>query len=377
MNILNKIAAGSFALAFAVACNDGIDPISYQDPGPDEAAPAVTVNYPFEGAVIQVKEDVTPIVIDLEATDDIEIQSIVINLDGGKIAEFTDFKDYRRALETYTYETLSNGSHILNVVATDLSSKTTSVSVNFSKAVPYQAKYPGEIMYFPFDGDFLELLTITESAPSGGPVFVTGISGKALSLDAAKSAYVTFPGDALAGVSSFSISFFVNPDFVDKDSDGGIDGILGLVNFSNIVGFWGNIDFFVENGSKPAAAKMVVHVTNDDKETWFTEVNNVSGFFNAWSHHTVTYDGTLHQFKYYINGALMSTKAAGWDDALTFKNSGPIVMGTVQFQTNPSLTTGSQSQPWASYLTGELDEVRIFNRALSDVEVQQIYDDVN
>ena len=83
-----------------------------------------------------------------------------------------------------------------------------------------------------------------------------------------------------------------------------------------------------------------------------------------------------HQFKYYINGTLKLTKAAGWTDALSFQKPGPLVFGTVQFQTNPSLTTNTGAQDWASYLTGELDEVRLFNRALSAADVQKIYDDI-
>lgn len=376
MKIFNKFLIISSALALAVACEDGIDPISKVAPGPDEEAPQITITYPFEGALIRVREDVTPLTIDLEATDDIEIESVEIALDGAKVAEFTEFKDYRRFLQEYTYPELTNGAHTITVTAKDLSGKTTTSSVNFEKVEPYQPKYPGEIIYIPFDGDFVELLSITEATGAGSPTFVDGVSGKAVSLNATNSGYVTFPGTDLAGVSSFSLSFFVNPDFVDNDGNGEIDGILGLINLSNTSGFWGNIDMFVENGSKPSATKLVLHVTNDDSETWVTELNNVTGFFGAWSHHVVTYDGDTKEFKYYINGTLRLTKAAGWTDDLTFKNTGPIVMGAVHFQTIPSSTTGSGSQPWASYLTGEIDEVRIFNTALTAEEVTTIYDDV-
>lgn len=376
MKILKHISVIALIIFSAFACNEGIDPISHVDPGPDQSAPAVTISYPFEGALIRVKADVTPVDIKFEATDDIEIKSIALTLDGTKIGEVSEFKDYRRVLETFSYGTLANGKHTLVVTATDMSDKATSSSVNFEKVTPYEPKYEGEIIYLPFDGDYLELLSITEGTQSGNPTFVDGVQGKAVSLDAANKAYVLFPGTALSGIESFSASFWVKPDFVDANTDGGIDGILGLVNFSNTAGFWGNLDFFVENGTTPAAAKMVIHVTNDDSETWITDANNVANFFGAWSHHVVTYDGTAHEFKYYINGVLKLTKAAGWSDALAFKNSGPLVLGTVQFQTNPSLTTGSGSQPWASYLTGELDEVRIFSKALSAADVQQIYDDI-
>ncbi len=375
MKILKFISIGALAI-FGSACNEGIDPISQVAPGPDETAPTVAIAYPFEGAKIMVKDDIAPVDIQFEATDDIEIGSIALTLDGTKITEFTDFKDYRRALGNYRYSTLANGTHILTVTATDLSGKATSSSVNFEKVAPYQPKYDGEIFYAPFDGDYLELLTIESGTTGGSPTFVDGVLGKAVSLDAANKGYILFPSDALSAVESFSMSFWVKPDFVDGNTDGGIDGILGLVNLSNTDGFWGNIDFFVENGSNPSAAKMVIHVTNDDSETWITEVNNVAGFFGAWTHHVVTYDGAAHQFKYYINGTLKLTKAAGWTDALSFQKPGPLVLGTVQFQTNPSLTTNTGAQDWASYLTGELDEVRLFNRALSAADVQKIYDDI-
>jgi hypothetical protein len=376
MKILKRISAGALLVILAFACNEGIDDISYVAPGPDETAPGVTITYPFEGARIQVKEDVAPVDIQFQATDDIEIGSIALTLDGTELTEFSDFKDYRRAVQSYRYNTLENGLHTLTVTATDLSGKSTSKSVNFEKVEPYQPKYEGEIFYTPFDGDYLELLTIKAGTTGGSPTFVDGVQGKAVSFDAANKGYVLFPSDALAGVESFSMSFFVKPDFIDANTDNGIDGILGLVNFSNTTTFWGNIDFFVENGSNPAAAKMVIHVTNDDSETWINEVNNVAGFFGTWTHHVVTYDGAARQFKYYINGVLKLTKPAGWTDPLTFKNAGQLVFGTVQFQTNPSLTSNTGAQDWASYLTGELDEVRLFNRALSADEVQQIYDDV-
>ena len=47
-----------------------------------------------------MKDDVAPVDIQFEATDDIEIASIALALDGTKITEFTDFKDYRRAVTT-------------------------------------------------------------------------------------------------------------------------------------------------------------------------------------------------------------------------------------------------------------------------------------
>src|SRR5690606_36729989 len=162
---------------------------------------------------------------------------------------------------------------------------------------------------------------------------------------------------------------------IDSNSDGGIDGILGLVNFSNVSGFWGNLDWFVENGSNPSAALIKAHVTNGNGgETWI-EVPGVTSFFGEWAHHVLTYDATAEEFVDYIDAVPVATLAAGWDGPLAFGNGGPMVFGTVHFMTNPSLTTGSGARDCASNLTGGLDEVRIFNKGLRQEEVKAISND--
>lgn len=368
------LAVAAFATVIA-ACDEGIDPITAVPPGDDTASPTVNITYPAEGTLIRVKEEVTPIDIRFEVVDDIEIQSVSVQLDGTSIAEYSEFKDYRRALQSYRYESLTNGPHTLTITATDLSGKSTSQEVTFEKVEPYQPIYDGEVFYMPLDDEVLELISITQATVVGSPSFVPGKVGKAVRFDAANKAYMLFPSDAVSAVSSFSVSFWTHPEFVDSNSDGGIDGILGLANFSNVSGFWGNLDWFVENGSNPSAALIKAHVTNGNGgETWI-EVPGVTNFFGEWTHHVLTYDATAEEFVYYIDAVPVATVAAGWDGPLAFADGGPMVFGTVHFMTNPSLTTGSGAQDWASYLTGSLDEIRIFNKGLSQAEVEQIYND--
>src|SRR5690554_2319859 len=113
-------------LLLSVSCTDSyIDDLKSVVPGPDEEAPAVSITYPQEGTLIRVTEDVTPIDIQFTVTDDIEIQEIVVELNGAQIASFNDFIDYRKAIEEYTYDNLTNGEHTLAIVATDLSGKST------------------------------------------------------------------------------------------------------------------------------------------------------------------------------------------------------------------------------------------------------------
>jgi len=66
----------------------------------------------------------------------------------------------------------------------------------------------------------------------------------------------------------------------------------------------------------------------------------------------------------------VATATAGWTGAIQFPSVGPLVFGTVQFMTTPSSTTTHGAEPWASYLTGVMDEIRIYNKALSASDLQ-------
>jgi glutamine amidotransferase PdxT len=73
---------------------------------------------------------------------------------------------------------------------------------------------------------------------------------------------------------------------------------------------------------------------------------------NTWTHIASTYDGTTMRF--YVNGVQVST----------FATTGSITATTNPFRIGGSTALGSQ------YFTGLIDEVRIYNRALSAGEIQ-------
>jgi hypothetical protein len=378
MKNIKLILLGFVFLAFA--CEDGyIDDITPVDPGPDVSEPVVDVVSPSPVVNIPFTEQEAVVNLEFLVVDDIEIESITVNLNGSQIASFSEFLDFRRFEETLTSDALGIGVHELEIVAVDVADKTTTEIYNFEITNIYSPR-PGEVFYMPFEGEsFLDLISETTATEAGQVTFRDGIAFDAAHFDGSAESYLLFdPGTEIVNTSDLSLSFWTNVEFVDEDNSGGIDGIIGLVNLSNVSNFWGNLDFFIENGSNPTdGADMRIHITNDDSETWITNVNDVQGIFGAWAHHVLTYDDSSKEFKYYINGNLMTTAAASWADNLNFTNSGPMVMGTVHFQTDPSLTSATGSQPWASYLTGELDEVRIFSKALNQSEVTDLFNATN
>jgi hypothetical protein len=218
--------------------------------------------------------------------------------------------------------------------------------------------------YWAFDDNFLDSVTNT-AGTNAGTTFQNGVKGKAL-LTGDKG-YVLFnPGAAITGMKSFTIAYWVNAPVNGS-------GIAGTVNLANNSNFWGNIDMFFENGSTADAAKFRVHIVNNGSspEHWLAK-DGIPGIFGNWVHFAVSFDGDTHTFKFYINGSVVATEVNNGFGTLNFTNSGQLVFGTVQFMTDPSLTSSHGAEPWASYLKGGLDEVRIYNTALIDADVNAL-----
>ena len=235
-----------------------------------------------------------------------------------------------------------------------------------------QIKHGNLVGYWAFEGSLSDSVSGTAGV-NHGTAFSNGFIGSGIALKVASTSYITMsPTSAQSGVQSFTISFWVNPTFVDANNDGGIDGILGFVGLSNPANFWGNIEWWVENGSNPSASEIKVHIASGAKEI-FLDQKGIPGVFGKWSNHTLTYDASTSKFIYYINGSVvMPATPAPWTGPLAFANSGPFIIGCAQFQATPSLTTATGSQPWASYLTGTFDELRIYNAVLTAAEVNSL-----
>jgi len=231
---------------------------------------------------------------------------------------------------------------------------------------------PGSLVaYWSFDEGVNESLSGTE-ATTHETSLVNGFKGQAVNFNANSPSWLTYEaGEEIVALGSFTISFWVNPKFVDTDVSNGVDGIIGLVGLSNPERFWGNIEWFIENNSNPDAAIVKVILTHNNATETDILVSGYKGLFDSWTNHALTYDATTSTLAYYINGSQMATKTTPWTGPIAFVNSGPMVFGTVQFQTSPSLTNHGP-EDWASHLTGAIDEVRIYNMALTQEQVNAL-----
>jgi len=349
-------------LLMGFACTDDyIDDINYVEPGPDETAPAVQISFPAEGTLIRVTENVTSIDIKFEVTDDIEIQDISIMMDGTEIGSYDNFLDYRRAIIEHPYDNVTNGQHTLTITAKDMSGKSTSSVVNFEKAEPYQPVYDGEIFYLPFDGEYLELVTITEATEVGNPGFAGQSVDGTNAYAGANGAYLTFPTTGLLN-SEFSAAFWYK---INASPDRAGILVIGPPDEANPTAMNNRTEgfrLFREGSGTRQTFKL--NVGNGSADSWFDGGDAASinpTVTNDWIHIAFTISSS--ECVVYINGEVVkqgSFSGVGWDgcDILS------IASGAPRFTQWNHLSD-------LSYM----DELRIFNKALSQEEVQNIMSD--
>jgi hypothetical protein len=355
MKIFKNILPGMLAL-LAAGCNDGIDPISRVEPGPDETAPAVTIGYPDKAKiVIPFTQDMTDLDIKLDVTDDIEIKSININLDNKDVVTFNSFLDYRRAVKSYIYNSLPIGHHTLKVTATDLSDKATVKTIDFEVRNVYEAKYDGEVFYMPFEGGvFTDLISKTDATQVGTPGFADGKTGKAYA--GGPGEYLTFPTAGLIS-ETFSATLWyklsATPDRSGILTMGPPDPNLPTTPNNRTKGF----RFFREASGSQITQ---LNVGNGGSDNWYN-AGAIPTTASGWVHLAFTISNT--ECAIYVNGELAKKDAfAGVDwtgcDILSIASGAPRFM------------------EWGHLSDASLyDEIRFFKKALTKDEVKAVMED--
>lgn len=218
------------------------------------------------------------------------------------------------------------------------------------------------IGYWSYNNTLIDSVSNT-AATNTGTTFTLGVKGQAI--QGATDAYLTVdPSAAVKSMKSFTVMTWVN-------SPQNTDGIVGLVDLSNTKSFWGNLTIFFENGATATSGNLKIHVMNGTKEAWLGNYAVINPW-GKWKHIAVSYDAPSSTFKVYVDGSkLAEQKVDGFGD-INFTDVGKMVLGTVQFQTTPSQTSATSKQDWASFLKGQLDETRIYSKALTIDEIGAI-----
>ena len=231
---------------------------------------------------------------------------------------------------------LPNTSYSYQVKATDAAG-------NFS---PYSniattttlATIPGLVAAYSFDEG--SGTTVSDSSGNGNNGTLTStawtssaVYGNALLFNGTNSLITINDSASLHLTTGMTLEAWVNPSVVS--------------NAWRDVIYKGNDNYYLEATSGSNAPAGGATVSGADVITLGTG----SLTANAWSHLAFTYDGTT--FRIYVNGALVASQSHA---------------GTILTSANP-LQIGGDTL-FGQYFTGTIDEVRVYNQALTQAQIQ-------
>jgi hypothetical protein len=191
----------------------------------------------------------------------------------------------------------------------------------------------------------------------GDPNWIDGISGKALSFDG-QNDYVEVPDDdALDPTSTqeITIAAWVYITTYEAQTASNYFGIVGKTATTGRD--YGNYVFCIANdndGSTVGKLRFVLH----DATGFVSVYSNSLVPKNQWVHVAFTHDVSKNS-KFFINGALDALDTSTITEH--FANS------------NKPFTIGHTNSYW-DYFYGSMDEVLLYNRALSATEIQYFYE---
>jgi len=348
MKSLKYLILGLLITFVAGSCKKGLDPINSVDPGPDLLAPVVEITYPTEGKIVRSADSLATITFKFVASDDIELKSVTMLLDGTEIGAITSFKDYRRLMTDFLYDQMGDGNHTFTVTAIDQTGKTTTQVVNFRKitAPPYNPM-DGELLYFPFDDNYLDLIAGNELGVVGSPSFASGKLGDAY--QGATDAYLTYPSEGIIGTEfSFAFWYKVNPMPVRG-------GILAI----SAPGEDRKTGFRMAREASGTLQNLFVNFGYGTDEVW------INPYFQAdpagdWIHIAVAISAT--HITIYVNNTVVKDQD---------------IPGAIDWTGCPSISIGSGAPNftyWEHFSDLSLyDEMHFFNRAITAADVQQLY----
>jgi len=234
------------------------------------------------------------------------------------------------------------------------------------------------VAHWGFEGDGKETKSGAVPASSTNATYETGAKGKGVKFTKGFLAYNAIT--ALNSLPNMSVTAWVN-----VDNNSGAPGVpTSFFTMSRPNEWAGNINLMSETGWRKAGRDTLIVkgliVSNKAGSPNFQDVRNepsnggvqVVNGINKWTHIVMSYDATSEKFKVYANGVKVSNpdwETRATTGPLTFYSPTKPVIGA--WGTN--VAGGGTAEGWQVPMTGSMDEVRVFNKALTDAEINSLY----
>lgn len=244
------------------------------------------------------------------------------------------------------------------------------------------------VAYWGFNGDNKESKSGVAPEKAENASFTTGIKGQAANFT---NGYLRYPAIAALnnanGLGSFTVSAWVNT----KNLGNAASSIFALNETPASAKDWGGpINVMLETGSyKPTSDTLVLkgvlgqyasgtregHDNLNNYGVIGTDYQIVKGA-GKWTQIVMKYDASASTIDIYGNGIVVSNKnfrlrKDGKLGALVFPASTTVLVGG--FANANTGYPSSAVQGWQSLFNGQIDEIRVFNKALSDADISALY----
>jgi glucose/arabinose dehydrogenase len=298
---------------------------------PADQPPAVALTAPAAGSTVTGS-----VAVSANASDDVGVAGVQFKLDGANLGVEDTSSPYSVSWDT---KTATNGSHVLSAVARDSAAHSTT-SATVSVTVNNTAPPTGLVAAYSFNAG--SGTTAADGSGTGNPGTISGAAwtasgkyGAALSFNGANSWVTVGDSNSLDLTNGLTLEAWVQP------------AALGTT--------WRTVIFKERPGGMVYSLYANQDTSRPVGQVFTGAERNVTGTaalgLNVWTHLGSTYDGA--NLRLYVNGVLVATTA---------------VTGAMSASTGV-LRIGGNSI-WNEWFSGAIDEVRVYNRALSQSQIQ-------
>jgi hypothetical protein len=337
LSALARDAAGNTTLSPGVKFTvDNVVP----PPPVDTTPPSVEVTAPVEGTTVSGIR-----ALSATAIDNVAVAGVVFLVDGVQVGAEDTTEPYGASWDS---QTVTDGTHVVTARARDAAGNvadSTAISVTVSNVVapppppPPPPQVNGLVAAYNFNQG--SGLSTPDASGAGNPGTISGAVwtdlgrfGQALSFDGINDRIDVADSASLDLTSSFTLEAWIyatstsGRPIIAKEWEAEIAYSL-----------------FLHASSRPTALANVGG--NDRSVTASTTVVP-----NTWTHVAATYDGSA--LRVYVNGVLVGLRPA----------TGSVRLSSDALRIGGNVASGQ-------YFRGRIDEVRIYNRALSTAEIQE------
>jgi len=238
------------------------------------------------------------------------------------------------------------------------------------------------VAYFPFNGNGTEMIANLTPTLQPNVTYVAGRRGQAYQGANMAHLLYTLPATSkLKTLTSFSVAMWIKSPLVTGDPEITLFEIGKSDDF-----FWGNLKLGLLRLNATADSLNFKAVFLKNGAVWSGQhISYSDPLFpiNMWMHMVFQYDQTTSKFMIYKDGVKIVTNdgvenrwAAG-DDVVPRPPLGPLAFANadkINIGAWRPKTEGTATDAWMGWFLGNMDELRVYDKALTAAEVKALYD---